>query len=825
MPVAASIICASLFESVSYYDNHPDSVTDWLTESVDNGSIRVATGFIDYPGLHAFFESIPKNSTVRILTGTARDNSSGSISKLLENFESQVDEAEIEGIKSVYNRLLAADRVSIRKSPRLHAKLYLTKSGGLVGSSNLTENGLRSPFEFNTPLSSEQHAKAVEWFDERWKDAEQLRPELIKSVERSSKAVQVVNAPISETERLNRVVDLPETTAETIADSSLAGQIARLDAEVDFYEPDPTEPNASLGEFGIAPKGSTEEYLSQLLIRASERRDAPDNFEETLNRLRTRIAPYNQKIWRSLQANDESPDLPVEHTGLAWYLEWYLQDPSLQNLPDNPEQLAPESGPVLSLKPWEHQSRALEEWADTGYRGIVEMATGTGKTVVGLDAIERTYRDRNPQASVEILVTAHTRPLKNQWKAEIRANLGVNTNTAQVEFSGGCNIRVVTPQDINKNFDQYDARRYDLIIVDEVHHYHNTEGWGQVMTLTADRILGLSAEISGRTRAAVTDTLGPVVFEYSQQEAISDGIVPEFEWQLHPVELTEEEQDEYEQLTQAINGLFSDIKSQSVTTELAQNHNIQVDDLGDYFDLQAQIEQEPPEKWKHLDRCIRKRREIVYESENAINTAQQIAQKYADKDIKTIIFTMSIETADAITEDIDPAKTLHSNLDSNKNEILNWFRNSESGILVGVKMLDEGIDVPEADVAINAAAEKTKKQLIQRQGRILRRNGRYIPIFHQPVVGDEIEHYSQLGSVDPDIVPNPKPVIEKRLPTTVGTVNVWDIYRSLSSERLEQFYAADSLEAIEFSEHEWWLNIYRDEFPKLFEERIESDVS
>jgi superfamily II DNA or RNA helicase len=810
---------------VSYYDNHLDTITDWLTESVDNGSIRVATGFIDYPGLDAFFESIPENSTVRILTGTARDNSSGSISELLENFESQVDEAEIEGIKSVYNRLLATDRVSIRKLSRLHAKLYLTETGGLVGSSNLTENGLRSPFEFNTSLSSEQHTEAGEWFDERWEDAEQLRPELIKSVERSNKAVQVVNTPISEAKRLNRVVDLSETTAETIADSSLSGQIARLDAKVDFYEADPTEPNASLGEFGIAPDDSTEEYLSRLLIRASERRDAPDSFKRTLNRLRTQIAPYNQKIWRNLQANDESPDLPVEHTGLAWYLEWYLQDSSLQNLPDDPEQLAPESGPVLSLKPWDHQNRAFEEWADAGYRGIMEMATGTGKTVVGLDAIERTYHDRNPQASVEVLVTAHTTTLKNQWKAEINANLGVDTSAAHMESSDGCNIRVVTPQDINENFDQYNARRYDLIIVDEVHHYHNTEGWGQVMTLTADRILGLSAEISGRTRAAITDTLGPVVFEYSQQEAISDGIVPEFEWQLHPIGLTKQEQDEYERLTQVINGLFRDIKSHTVTTELAQKHNIQIDNLGDYFDLQAQIEQEPPEKWKQLDRCIRKRREIVYKSENAIDTAQQIAQKYADKNIKTIIFTMSIETADAITEDIDSAKTLHSNRDCNKNEILNWFRNSESGVLVGVKMLDEGIDVPEADVAINAAAEKMKKQLIQRQGRILRRDGRYTPVFHQPVVGDEIEHYSQLGSVDPDIVPNPKPVIEKRLLTTVGTVNIWDIYCSLSSERLEQFHAADSLEAIEFSEYEWWLNIYRDQFPKLFEERIESDIS
>jgi len=65
----------------------------------------------------------------------------------------------------------------------------------------------------------------------------------------------------------------------------------------------------------------------------------------------------------------------------------------------------------------------------------------------------------------------------------------------------------------------------------------------------------------------------------------------------------------------------------------------------------------------------------------------------------------------------------------------------------------------------------------------------------------------------------------RRDSSTVGTVDIWDIYRALPSERLEQFHAADSLEAIEFSEHEWWLNIYRDEFPKLFEERIESDVS
>lgn len=111
-----------------------------------------------------------------------------------------------------------------------------------------------------------------------------------------------------------------------------------------------------------------------------------------------------------------------------------------------------------------HQKRAIEAWLKNGGRGILEMATGTEKTVVSLYAIQKLSRDNQ---KINVLVTAHSRAILEQWKREACEKLGILS-------SGGYEIPINT-KFVRIEFETIQklirTERYtDLLIVDEVHH-------------------------------------------------------------------------------------------------------------------------------------------------------------------------------------------------------------------------------------------------------------------------------------------------------------------------------------------------------------------
>jgi superfamily II DNA or RNA helicase len=813
---------------VPYYDNRDDELITWLSEGVTEGPVRIVTGYVDIFGLCDLLEALPAEISIRVVTGTVSDarTTDVELAGVIRSGDgvSGISDLSEEQARILYNRL--GEELVIRGLPSLHAKLYLAPDSGLVGSSNLTRRGLHGAIEYNTELSAKQHTKAVDWFDDRWENAETLTSEFVKAVEQSEHGVSVVDFPIMDRDRYRRVTRTHGDGAEAVVGRSLAGQIARLDDRVEFFGRDSTSSNWSLGDFDARSREDETRYLARLLGRAATVRGAPTGFPETLRRLRERGAPArNDAIWAGVREDGALQGLPVRPTGLAWYLDWYLRDETLSGLlNDESERKFPDE-PRLLLDPWEHQRDALDAWIDERHEGVVEMATGTGKTTVGLQAIELTYRDTERPSTVRVLVVAHTTALVDQWRDAIEKHLGVAPAGRVGRTASDLDLHVVTPHEIIERFEQYDSQTYDLVVVDEVHHYQNEDGWGLVTGLDTVRSLGLSAELSGRRKQAIEKALGPVVFQYSQQKAVDDKIVPEFRWQLHTVALTSDEQADYDERTRRIKATFEEVKSSQQTRELAREHGIQLDDLGDYYRLRARVQSEIPPKWGQLDDIVRIRRNIIYKSNQAIESAIDLAKAYYDVGMKILIFTMVRKIADKIGNQVPSAEAIHTGSKREGKRALDDFRASDDGILVGVKMLDEGIDVPNADVAINVAAEKTQRQLVQRQGRILRREGSHVPVFHQFVIEEEAAYYSELGTVDPEVVNEPQPVIEERLPTTVGTVDVWDVYRQLSPTRLAELDDFGSLAEVEFTGDEWWLNIYREEHPELFAERIQTDVA
>jgi superfamily II DNA or RNA helicase len=106
------------------------------------------------------------------------------------------------------------------------------------------------------------------------------------------------------------------------------------------------------------------------------------------------------------------------------------------------------SKPMLMVKLWTHQEEALDAWFQNDKQGIIEMATATGKTVVGLSAIIKLYNDslklnqKDPNyKKLNVLVLTHSKAILNQWRREVIEKLGLSGNptdsyTKPIDYNG-----------------------------------------------------------------------------------------------------------------------------------------------------------------------------------------------------------------------------------------------------------------------------------------------------------------------------------------------------------------------------------------------------
>ena len=392
--------------------------------------------------------------------------------------------------------------------------------------------------------------------------------------------------------------------------------------------------------------------------------------------------------------------------------------------------------PKILLVPWSHQIKGYENWSKNGHQGIIEMATSTGKTLIGMIAINELYKS-NSKLKVRILT--HSRAILNQWRSEVIEKMGILTpidrdytipitvNDLEIHFN--------TIQSVMKDPQSYPC---DLLIVDEVHHGAAPE-FRKALTLPAKYKMGLSATIEGRMKLEeLYPLLGPKVFSYSIHKAQEDGILPKFQWKVHSVYLSIKELSEFEDITNKIAKSFMTIKNDTdLIRKLSDNRMEYLEDIHDFIQLTEYCrmrKKDIPDNWKQLQGMILSRRWIIHRSKPKLDRAIILARRYHDNH-KVIIFTMDIESCNEIEKSLKSSCTnvfmAHSGLkDKDPTDQINKFKAAKNGILIGARMLDEGLDIPDADIGINVASSKTKLQLVQRMGRILRRGEGKKPVFH-----------------------------------------------------------------------------------------------
>jgi len=354
----------------------------------------------------------------------------------------------------------------------------------------------------------------------------------------------------------------------------------------------------------------------------------------------------------------------------------------------------PELGSSVVLR--DYQNQALDAWTANGNRGIIVLPTGSGKTLVGIKAISL--------LNTPTLVVAPTLDLVDQWrsglKKEFRTEVGV--------LGGGeRDIKALTISTYDSAYIHADklGNKFGLIIFDEVHHlpaagYRNiaemfAAPYRMGLTATFEREDGLHAELNR--------LVGGKVFEKRVKELTGTHLSP-FRIEKIVVELTEEEKKEYE-------------RNQKIFSDYLVRINLVIRSPADFQKLVMRTGRDPGARKALLAR--NKARDVAYNSISKMGKLSEILKRHGGS--KIFIFTEHNKLVHRISKQFLIPSITYRTASKERSETLDRFRSGVYRAVVTSKVLDEGIDVPDADVGIILSGTGSERAFIQRLGRILRK--------------------------------------------------------------------------------------------------------
>jgi superfamily II DNA or RNA helicase len=356
--------------------------------------------------------------------------------------------------------------------------------------------------------------------------------------------------------------------------------------------------------------------------------------------------------------------------------------------------------PSFVLAPRPYQEEAVGAWAGNGGRGVIVLPTGAGKTVVALMAASR--------LGLRTLVVAPTIDLLHQWRSALAERLGYDLEEIGIVGGGKRIIRDLTV--ITYDSAALPYRRLDgfgLLVVDEVHHLPARAYRSIAAKVNAPFRLGLSAtpERADHGHLALDDLVGPIVYRRSAAELARDEHIAAYTEKRLFVDLSADERLRYDQLMAeykwylATHRAYLGGRPETLFVELIRRSG---HDPAARSALRAH----------HHARLIALNAEA-----KLAKVAELLAKHRADK---VIVFSEYNVMVDILSERLLlPAITYRTPLPERR-RVLDRFRAGDYGKIVTGRVLNEGVDVPDANVAIVVSGSSATREYIQRLGRVLR---------------------------------------------------------------------------------------------------------
>lgn len=349
-----------------------------------------------------------------------------------------------------------------------------------------------------------------------------------------------------------------------------------------------------------------------------------------------------------------------------------------------------------SILPRGYQVEALDAWIRAGMRGTVVLPTGSGKTILGMLAIH--------EANSATIVVVPTIDLMEQWRSRLERAFSV-----EVGACGGGEFRIapltVATYDTAYLRVEELGNRFHLAIFDEVHHLPSP-GYSQVAELFASRYrLGLTAtyEREDGLHSELNRLVGPKVFERGVGEMAGTHLSP-FKLERVYVDLSPEEDEEYG-------------RSTAVFRSFLARNNMRIRSPDDLRRLIMRSGRDPEAREALLAR--NRANAIALNSRSKIDALRRVLESSPGE--KTIIFTQHNSLVYEISRLFLVPAITHSTPKEERAEVLDRFRSGVYRAVVTSKVLDEGIDVPDASLGIILSGTGSRREFVQRLGRILRK--------------------------------------------------------------------------------------------------------
>ena len=349
-----------------------------------------------------------------------------------------------------------------------------------------------------------------------------------------------------------------------------------------------------------------------------------------------------------------------------------------------------------SVKLRDYQKQALDSWVANDKRGVIVLPTGSGKTLVGIKAISL--------LNTPTIVVAPTLDLVNQWRSRLKEEFRVEVG---VMGGGEHDIKALTVSTYDSAYIHADklGNRFGLIIFDEVHHLP-AEGYRNIAEMFAAPCrMGLTAtfEREDGLHTELNRLVGGKVFEKKVTELAGIHLSP-FRLEKIVVELTDEEKEGYE-------------KNQKIFSGYLRRCNLTIRSPADFQKLVMRSGRDPQARRALLAKY--KARDISFNSISKIRKLSEILKRHHDGRI--FIFTEHNKLVHRISKEFLIPSITYRTASKERSETLDMFRSGTYRAVVTSKVLDEGIDVPDADVGIILSGTGSSRAFIQRLGRILRK--------------------------------------------------------------------------------------------------------
>ena len=398
-----------------------------------------------------------------------------------------------------------------------------------------------------------------------------------------------------------------------------------------------------------------------------------------------------------------------------------------------------------------HQGQAVDSWFEANHRGILEMATGSGKTITSMICATKL---QDKVGKLLVIVSAPYLPLIEQWCSEIKEfgvdpinlreagrhdardheirkagrRLRIGGSTAEVLVVS--NDTLCTEKFIESLNDIDEPK---MLIADECHNL-GAESFVSNPPNCFEYRLGLSATPIRQYDQEGSDKLieffGDISFSFTLEEAIGKCLT-EYDYHVHLVELTNDEMEKWRDLSDKIKGLSWRKKS-------GQSN-------------------------PHLDILLRQRRKILETASGKLSILEKLIDDEGARNLKyALIYTTDkqrkqLELVNKSLEDryvsymqLTFKETKSRNL---TRKILSRFQNGDLQVLTAMRVLDEGVNIPQIKLAFILASTTVERQWIQRRGRLLRmckENGKTHAVIHDFIVLPSGTSSSKTEELDPD---------------------------------------------------------------------------